>query len=134
MEDLQAETHHRGCVLILRLIGHAVKISAFANAVEDEFGDVDRIAVYNSNDALPASSVLPRQSIIAIKEPYYKVSADGECVVRVDHPSDLLHIESDNIMIPGIWRSLAPTKSAIAYKIDGNAALKKKDYAGAHRW
>ncbi|GAB7351869.1 hypothetical protein MBLNU459_g2420t1 [Dothideomycetes sp. NU459] len=103
------------------------------NAVEDETGDVDRIAVYSFNNSLPPHGVLPQDALLAIKEPYYKISADGSSMLRVDHPSDLVPLDAAHNLVPEVWRAVETNKTAIDWKDEGNAALSQKEYAEAYR-
>ncbi|UKZ86806.1 uncharacterized protein TrAFT101_002631 [Trichoderma asperellum] len=130
LRDLTLETQHRGRVLILRAFCEPNVIVAIQNAVEDERGDVDRLAIYNLPPTAEANAVLPQGAIVAIKEPYYKRTADGGLFVRVDHPTDFVLLKPGNSIIP---RALAPRtkklkQSAIGLKEEGNAKFKRGDF------
>jgi len=80
-------------------VTHANVIVGVYSIMEDESGDVVKVALYNAlADGVPnhpqaryaaANSVLPRGQAVAIVEPYYKMFADGTRGVRVDNPNDL---------------------------------------------
>jgi hypothetical protein len=53
LADLLLETYHREKMLIIRTFGHAIRISGVQIAVEDSYGHVDRLALYNDNANLP---------------------------------------------------------------------------------
>jgi tetratricopeptide (TPR) repeat protein len=89
LTELLLETHHRGKVLVIRTFGHAIRLSGVQIAVEDSRGDVDRLALYNDNADLLPRLLLPTGALFAIKEPFYKKTADGGYNIRVDHPTDL---------------------------------------------
>ena len=128
--DLTLETYHRGRVLIVKTFCKPLCMNAIQNAIEDEFGDVERLSVYNLLPTVAPSDILPLGAIIAVKEPYYKLTADRGLMVRVDHPSDLVSLKSDNKIVP---LRLAPqiikvTPSALSLKEAGNEAFKRGDW------
>lgn len=106
------------------------------NVAEDEWGEVDRIAMYNNKATLEAAEVLPRGAVIAIKEPFFKASADKRCMIRVDHPSDAVFLDEDHLMYPEEWRGFGCDlkETATAWKVEGNAALKSNNHAKASDW
>ena len=106
---------------------------AVQNAIEDVNGDVDRLALYNCDPNLKPQQLLPKGTVFAIKEPFYKGTADGGYSIRIDHPSDLVQFQPTDASIPS---SLAPRivsldTSATDWKKDGNAAYVKKEYLTA---
>jgi tetratricopeptide (TPR) repeat protein len=130
LRELTLETQHRGRVLIVRAFSEPNRMTSIQNAIDDELGDVERLAVYNLLPSVLPNDVLPRGSIFAVKEPYYKRTADGGLLVRVDHPSDLVPLKPGNAMIP---LSLAPRivelgVSALRRKQEGNAAFVKEKW------
>lgn len=132
---LRLETHHRGKVLFVRTFVEANQVLSFQSAVEDKLGDVDRVSLYNEDPKFEPSQVLPNGAVFAIKEPYYKVTADGGYTIRIDHPSDLVKLKPGDNVIPlvfalsslGIWQFGDGDK----WKEDGNQAYLKKDYLSA---
>lgn len=135
LSDLRLETRQHGCVLIIRTIGQPVRIIAVVNAVEDEMGDVDRFAMYKTKTTLRPVDILPKNIVIAVKEPFFKGTADGGFVIRIDHPSDAVFLEEDHAMYPDKWKVSRQDlrSSSIAWKLEGNAALKRQDYVKAKR-
>jgi hypothetical protein len=69
LRDLTLETQHRGCVLVVRAFSVPNKMTSIQNAVEDENGDVARLAIYNLLPSVLANELLPKGTLIAIKEP-----------------------------------------------------------------
>ncbi|CAK7209588.1 hypothetical protein SCUCBS95973_000491 [Sporothrix curviconia] len=100
LRDLTLETQHRGHVLIVRTFAVPVKMSAIHSPIEDEYGDVEQLAIYNLHPSTQPGNFLPDGSIVAIKEPYYKRTSDGNLFVRVDHPTDFLILKPGHKMIP----------------------------------
>ena len=133
LSQLRLETHHRGKLLIVRVIGHALRIQAVQNGIEDHEGNVDRLTFYNADLDLSPQQILPRRGIFAIKEPYYKLAGDGGPCVRIDHPSDLVPLDSRDAMVPQKFRPLLSSRNDTAadLKTSGNAAFKVKNYLSA---
>ncbi|TLD17997.1 hypothetical protein PspLS_10479 [Pyricularia sp. CBS 133598] len=133
LRDLTLETQHRGRVLIVRAFSKPAKLTSIQNAIEDELGDVDRLAIYNFPPTAEPNKVLPQGAVVAIKEPYYKRTADGGLFVRVDHPSDFVTLNPGSSIIP---ESLATHKpranpSLLQLKGDGNTAFTNGDFETA---
>ena len=129
ISDLRLETHHRGKVIFVRTFGHPRRISAIQNAVEDTNGDVDRLAVYNEAKESTPSQILPINNVFAVKEPFYKTTADGSYSLRVDHPSDLIRLQITDVLFPKEFlpRVSELNGSAMECKDAGNAAYARKD-------
>ncbi len=124
LRELKLETHHRGRVLIVRTFGIPTRLSAIQSAIEDENKDVDHLAIQNLPLTAVTEKVLPSGAIVAIKEPYYKITADGGVMIRVDHPSDFLHLESGDALVPVRLRSIPgqnkQDKTSTQLKENGN--------------
>lgn len=135
IHELRLEENHIGKVLFARVFGHPLRIQAVQGAIVDAAGDVDRIAVYNFEIGLTPEMVLPVNAILAIKQPYYKVTMDGGVIVRVEHPSDLVLLsETDPRAPPALWRAssaLGSGEGALSWKVKGNQAFKARDYRKA---
>lgn len=133
IDDLRLETHHIGRVLFVRAFGTPRRLVGLHTGIEDKNGDVDRLAVYNLPPNVPAEHVIPQHCVLAIKEPYYKATADRGYTIRVDHPSDLLCLPSDSLLVPlELSSALADTRVApISCKDKGNAYYRAKDYFNA---
>ncbi|KJX98290.1 TPR domain-containing protein [Zymoseptoria brevis] len=133
--ELRVETNHRGRVLFVKTFGVPKRFQAVQNAVEDDVGSVDRLSVYNFEPLLTPNEVLPRDVVFAVKEPYYKATADGGVSLRIDHPSDLIRLFDDDGRVPlGLQprlRELCEDQSQKDWKDKGNEAFKVKDFRGA---
>lgn len=104
LRDLRLEVHHIGRVLIVKTFCEPVRITAIQNAIEDIQGNVNRLSIYNFPSATRTDSVLPQGAIVAVKEPYFKATADGGVTVRVDHPSDFVLLKASDSLVPPQWR------------------------------
>ncbi|KAK8034548.1 hypothetical protein PG993_009543 [Apiospora rasikravindrae] len=92
LKDLLVETHHEGKVLVLRTITEHYPGAGVVAIVEDETGDANKLAIYNQDEA-STLSVLPEGSVVAVKEPYYQFNGDGDFMICVDHPSDIVLLD-----------------------------------------
>lgn len=102
------------------------------NAVEDQNGDVDRVAVYNFPLNKSMDQVLPKNATLAVKEPYYHLTVDGRVLIRIDHPSDLIQLKSDSSLIPeSMVSGSMPSSSPTEMKEMGNQAFKRCDWQAA---
>jgi len=130
LRDLTLETQHRGRVLIVKTFSEPSRMTSIQNAIEDELGDVERLAIYNLLPTVAPNDILPFGAIVAVKEPYYKLTADGGLIVRVDHPSDLVSLKPDNEIIPPRLapRIIEVELSALSLRADGNAAFRRGDW------
>ncbi|OAQ59351.1 TPR domain-containing protein [Pochonia chlamydosporia 170] len=135
--DLRMETHHRGSVLALRRVSPVVtlKASSWAAMQGESAHDVERLEVFLHKSKF-GRELLDLGLVFLVKEPYYTLNNEGEAVIRIDHPSDLVILTySDS---PESWRSStegdsAPvTRTPVKCKEEGNEALGKQDYARAH--
>ncbi|UKZ67652.1 uncharacterized protein TrAtP1_008807 [Trichoderma atroviride] len=131
--DLTLETQHRGRVLIVRAFCNPHYLASIQNAVEDELGEVNRLAIYNLLPTTEPDAVLPQGAVVAIKEPYYKCSADGGVIVRVDHPTDFVLLKPGNSIIPRRFdaRIKQIGQSAIRLKEEANLMFMGGDFQEA---
>lgn len=136
LDDLYLETHHYSSFLILRTFSHLTDISEIQTfmPVEDETGEVDRIAIFNFGLASWPQRQLPSGVVLGIKEPFFSsVSGDMGTALCVHHPSDVVFLDEDHPMFPQGWKSSARPPTASGWKLDGNNALKSKDYIKAYQ-
>ncbi|KAN0077855.1 hypothetical protein V8E54_006159 [Elaphomyces granulatus] len=136
IDDLRIETHHRGKYLLLRSITPPNRMTAIMAIVEDEREDAVMLQLYQQDDKKdrPATSILKQNDIVIVKEPYFKVMADGEYGLRVDHVSDLVWIDPCDKRIPLQWTHLFDlNKTADDWKQEGNEAMRIEQYWAAVR-
>lgn len=132
LRELKLNVHHRGCAIILKTFCEPRRIASIMSAVEDENGDVDRVALYNFPINKPIDRILPKNKIVAIKEPYYTSTIDGGVLIRIDHPSDLIPLRADSSSIPsGLVPISTPSLSPAELKEKGNEAFKQCDWQAA---
>lgn len=128
ISELRLETHHIGRVLIVRTFTDPVRIQSVQSAVEDKNSEVDQLAVYNCDSKAPPDYMLPKDTVFAIKGPFYKNANNGGYIIRVDHLSDLVQLQPTHAMVPMelLPRLLELDKDALRSKTTGNAAFKKE--------
>ncbi|PNP58402.1 hypothetical protein FNYG_15065 [Fusarium nygamai] len=140
IKDLRMETHHRGSFLALRRVSPVciLQASSWAVVKGQSSDEVERLEVFLHTSQY-GSNTLEIASDLVIKEPYYTLNAQGECTIRIDHPSDLMVIAISES--PESWRDKGRHSgrpdlvSPSDYKMKGNdALLQKKNYAGAYFW
>lgn len=107
-------------------------MTAIMAVMEDENDDVLMIQLYQQDDEIKraATDIINIGTILLIKEPYFKIMADGEYGLRVDHVSDVIHIQGDNPRIPEAWKpqSMESGHSAESLKAKGNFSMENTRY------
>jgi len=135
VKEMQLETHHRGKVLVGKLIVDPIRFLGISSLIEDEAGTVEKLQIYHQDSRLDPKAVLSKNSIIAIKEPYFKATADGSHGVRVDHLSDVIFLSKNDSLVPIRFRSnLDLVPDAGILKSKGNDAVASKDWVQAEKW
>jgi hypothetical protein len=132
IKDLQLETHHRGNYLLVRSITPPNRMTAIMAIVVDEREDAVMLQLYQQDEKndRPATSAIKQNDVFFIKEPYFKVMADGEYGLRIDHLSDLVSIESRDERLPKQWSPwiFDDGKTADDWKLEGNDAMRRHQY------
>ncbi|KAL3420666.1 hypothetical protein PVAG01_07111 [Phlyctema vagabunda] len=107
IRNLLLETHHRGKYILLRSITPPDRLTAVMTIVEDEKGNAIMLQLYYQDEESVRATrdILPERTILALKEPYLKIMADGDYGLRIDHPSDLVYLPSDDQRIPSFWKT-----------------------------
>ncbi|ESZ98258.1 hypothetical protein SBOR_1354 [Sclerotinia borealis F-4128] len=135
IKDLRLETHHRGNYLLVRVLTPPHRMTAIMAIVEDENAGAVPLQIYQQPDEKirPATSVIMKNDVLLIKEPYLKTTSDGGYGLRVDHVSDLVCLDAHCDMLPNRWKSrpVILGKTADDWKQEGNEAMGKKDYWAA---
>ncbi|KAL4808512.1 hypothetical protein BDV18DRAFT_158598 [Aspergillus unguis] len=104
IQDLTLETHHRGSYAVLRAVTQAKTASGIMAIVEDEARNVVLLMLYNQEEALTKHGRLAEGTVLIVKEPYVKVTADGEYGIRVGHLSDVWFLSEHDVLVPVAWR------------------------------
>ncbi|PNH10403.1 hypothetical protein TSOC_002849 [Tetrabaena socialis] len=101
LSDLRPGAVHVGRYVLCRTLVVPYKLRAVATIVQGLGGPQVRLSVYNlANEAVAGGSAdvsahcLPKGTVLAIKEPYFKKGAtDEQYFIRVDTPMDILVID-----------------------------------------
>jgi len=86
ISDLKEGKIHRGRVVFCSVVSDVMVMNSASVLVEDENDVLTPLAIYGLGD----TGELRKGRSIAIKEPFFKVRADGTKGIRVDDPSDLV--------------------------------------------
>jgi hypothetical protein len=122
--------------IVLRTLTEPVVHSSSVTIVEDEHGDVARLTVCNLEDSMN-DPVLPKGSVLAIKQPCWGIAPNGGYYIRVDHPSDLVVLVTMDKKVPVSWRErdqAKASKSAVDWKKEGDMMFLKKKFRKALDW
>jgi hypothetical protein len=105
IKDLQLETHHCGNYLLVKSITPLNRITAIIAIVVDEKEDAIVLQLYQQDEKSnqPATSIIKQGNIFLVKEPYFKVIANREYRLRIDHLSDIICIKARDKRLPKQW-------------------------------
>ncbi|KAK3686692.1 hypothetical protein LTR37_019572 [Vermiconidia calcicola] len=122
LADLTEETHHRGSALVVKRHGAILpgRVTT-VGAVEDEEGEVEDIELHLAS-AYSGEHFLSQGQCFAIKEPYFTIRRDNVTTIRVDHPSDIVAVKSNDPR---------DHKSATEWKDTGNSFFSSKEHRKA---
>ncbi|TVY37295.1 Protein unc-45-like protein [Lachnellula subtilissima] len=134
IKDLQLETHHRGRYMLLRCAVPPIRQNAIISVVEDETGDASTFSLYQQEPEhiRPAGDILKENSVLLLKEPYFKVTAGGYGL-RVDHPTDVMWLVDHHPKVPNAWRKSHGLigKTVEELKTEGNSYFLSGKYTDA---
>lgn len=94
-------------------------MTSIQTVVEDNRGWSERLALYNyAPDGTDPRHALPVGTLLAVKEPYLKLSLDGLPTIRVDSPGDITLLATGDPLLRGLfgelvrsWFILCPDKN-----------------------
>ncbi|TQW07067.1 glutamate-1-semialdehyde 2,1-aminomutase [Cordyceps javanica] len=106
ISDLTLETHHRGCKILLRVCTEICRMTGLWMIAEDEYGAAISLHLQHQPEekVISARELLRKGTILLLKEPYFKRASDGEHVLRVDHVSDIIWLQGQDVRIPFAWK------------------------------
>ncbi|KAK3329936.1 hypothetical protein B0H66DRAFT_468732 [Apodospora peruviana] len=131
LSELRVETHHRGKGIVVKVISPPYIGAGSVSIVEDEFGNADKLAIYNQGDSSILSGV-PEGCFVAVKEPYYMHNGgENDYMICVDHPSDVILLRFTDPIIPEALRLGPLLKSAEEWRSAGDKAFLERDYPTA---
>ncbi|CAD0022782.1 unnamed protein product [Aureobasidium pullulans] len=129
------KTRHSGKMLLLRTITASSMHSSMqtAYAVEDERGDIELLTIHDFAVTTHPSKAIQNGTFFVVKEPFYRSVLDEDCVLCVDHPSDIVFLDADSPILPDAWRSEVIDRSSVEWKQAGNHALQGRQFIEAER-
>lgn len=105
--------------------------------VEDDCDDVIMLQLYQQDDdnVREATEIVDVGAILLVKEPYFKVMASGDYGLRVDHLSDVVHVNKHDSVVSNGWhpRIYEIEESVESYKAKGDSAIGEGKYWRAIR-
>ncbi|KAK7751216.1 hypothetical protein SLS62_006902 [Diatrype stigma] len=129
------ETHHRGKKAVIRALTPPDRMTAVMAIVEDEEGTAVLLQLYNQPEEVEVNkdTILQKDSIYIVKEPFFKATTDGSYSLRVDHVSDIVYLLDDDERVPRKWRkrSLGAGDDSQNLRMHGNVAVQKGNWAEA---
>ncbi|KAK0100838.1 hypothetical protein ONS95_007285 [Cadophora gregata] len=135
IDKLTLENHHRGYYLLLRLFVTPVRLTGIISLAEDEAGDALTFSLYQqeNEDVRPAADILEKDSVLLLKEPYFKCVGDGGYGLRVDHPTDIVWLSNDDPLVPSAWKTtkIESAKNGAEWKQKGNDEVKEGKFREA---
>ncbi|KAK5686857.1 hypothetical protein LTR17_026782 [Elasticomyces elasticus] len=127
LSHLTTETHHRGKALFVERIGPLIETSILTiGAVKDVDGDAEAIEIYHADPHL--ADMLPPSTLFFLKEPFLTLGINGKSVIRVDHPTDIVDIDSLPKSLSSIASDQSATLTALEWKEIGNGYFTKQKY------
>lgn len=136
LNDLFISNIHHLQVAIVRTITEPNFNRYLCAGIEDVKGNVTMVLLHNTDPSLKKEDILPKDLVLAIKEPYFEMLTNGMYGIVIENISDLIELDVDSSLMPSEWRrdALAPYSSDPSQlKIAGNIALSRKDFIKAAR-
>ncbi len=139
LDTLRVGQHHRGQGLVVKAVTPAFRGVGAVSIVVDRLGNADKLAIYNHSDTSLLSN-LPEGCVVAVKEPYYQRTGKGsECMLCIDHPSDVLLLRFDDPLIPPALRPSEAEQAVLrktpeAWRQAGDMAFLQRDLPTAAYW
>lgn len=90
--------------------------------------------LYNQDKQCDVKNILNEGSALIVKEPYFKIGADGTYAIRVDYLSDIVHLPVGDKRIPAFWGPRVIELNAPIRKANGNDYFKQSNYSAAIDW
>jgi hypothetical protein len=83
----------------------------------------------DEEDICAVTNIVDAGTMLQVKVPYYKFTSSRNYGLRVDHLSDVVRIDKNDLMVPKGWipRLFKIEDSAESFKSKGNQSLKKAD-------
>jgi len=126
---------HQGKFLLCRILAPWLKMTAIMNVVDDPEGlYAVRLSIYNYAKSKENIELSFCGSVLAVRNHWFKSTADGGYSVRCDNPEDVVAIK-DEVFGNVQWKSRMPEEKVMNSSEDcrmtGNALYGKKRFSEA---
>ncbi|KAF8540025.1 hypothetical protein BDD12DRAFT_57751 [Trichophaea hybrida] len=129
LPDLLINDHNEGKYILVRTVTSAVALGALITIVEDEKGNWEQLVINCYDHLHSGEDLLPKGSVLVIKQPFFKHTPNSAFFIIVDHISDMIIMLPTNDMVPKQWA--APKKTAEEWNDEGYAHLLNGKYRRA---
>ena len=83
IKEMSINQGHKGCILVGKILLECIIINSVVSIVEDQNGDVARLAIYNYQIPPGSYKVFTPGTEIGIIEPFYKIAGDDQLRISV---------------------------------------------------
>lgn len=132
IDELRLGTHHRGAYLLLESVTPPHRSTAIIALMRDENEHGALLHLYHQEEEniCPADNIVTDHTILLIKEPYYKLMDNGDYGLRVDHPSDIVHLKHIDNRVPKLFKPEKPEIQLPAglLKNQGDSHMEEEKY------
>jgi hypothetical protein len=136
LKEVRIYSRQSNEILVVRTIVNPYVHSSSISIVEDEHGAVARLTIYNIDDSMN-DPVFPVGMTLAIKQPCWSTLPRGGYHICVDHPSDIIFVDTTCDMVPSTWKDTAnkvETNTASVWKAEGDNMFLEKNFRKALEW
>lgn len=135
LNDLVFESHNTGFYLLVRTTTPPTISALISAIIEDERGDRIPIVLSQLPPARLLGDGLERGTILIVKEPYLKWMGNGQCGIRVNHPSDANYLSRYDELVPEEWREEQIESPTIdTWEVKGNCHFDEGNFPQAIEW
>jgi tetratricopeptide (TPR) repeat protein len=132
VDELKLDTIHRGKYLSGKLIVDPNLAASVQTLLEDEFGSIVRVSIYNAipanvpqrNHLVYCHQHFPKGHYLTIKQPFFKIRMDGTPGIRIE--------TLDDVIVSALPKHAV--KSAEEWKKEGNTSYQNKDFTSALKY
>lgn len=133
ISEMTLETHHLGLKILLRHCTEACRLTALLVVAEDERETPILVQMYHQpeENVIPSQQLLKQGMVLLLKEPYFKQTAVGAYVLRVDHVSNVIWLHGDDERIPLACMPRIIELDSAGSRLEGNNHFNKKEWGSA---
>lgn len=133
LKDLNLDSHHRGCYVLVQ-INPCLPFSGGVVVVDDEKGDLSGVRIVHQDGQRTYNESWGCAKFLVIKEPFYRaVSKSSIGCITVHHVTDVVVVLLNDPRLPKNWQ-LRTEKSVDEWRQLGNKAVSEKQFHLAIDW